>query len=49
MTKDKESKITNEKPVKIPLGFRETLTALLNIKPQQTRVKSKKKKPKPAK
>jgi len=43
----KESKITNEKPVKIPLDFREALKALLKVKPNKKT--SKKKPPKPKK
>ncbi|MFN8386714.1 MAG: hypothetical protein U0X92_09880 [Anaerolineales bacterium] len=40
----KENKITNEKPVKIPLGFEEALGALLKTKPP-TEKRGKKKKP----
>jgi len=49
VTKEKESKTTNEKPVKIPLNFKVALAALLNIKPQQEKTASKKKLPKPKK
>mgnify|MGYP000892816496 FL=1 len=38
----KETKITNEKPVQIPLDFKEALKALLKIKPDS---KTSKKKP----
>jgi hypothetical protein len=49
MTKEKESKTTNEKPVKTHLDFKEALAALLNIKPQKEKTASKKKSPKPKK
>lgn len=44
MTKKEEKKVTSEKPVKIPLDFKEAIRALLNTKPPQKkkkRVKSK--------
>jgi hypothetical protein len=49
MTKEKEPKTTNEKPVKIPLDFKEALAALLNIKPHKEKAKPKRKPPKPKK
>lgn len=49
MARKSESIITNEKPVKIPLGFKEALAALLKIKPEKTDTKSKKKSQKPKK
>lgn len=40
-----EKKVTNEKPVKIPLPFRETLAALLATKsPEEKKVKKQVKK-----
>jgi len=32
--KNKDDKTTNEKPVKIPLDFKEALSALLKTKPE---------------
>jgi hypothetical protein len=49
MKEDSDKKITSEKPVKIPLNFREALAALLKIKPQKAPTTPKKKPPKPTK
>jgi hypothetical protein len=43
MTKTQETKVTNEKPVKIPLDFKEALAALLKTKPSVETPKPKKK------
>lgn len=40
--KNEKNKITNEKPVKIPLEFKEALTALLKVKPEPKPEKKKK-------
>lgn len=42
--KNKEDKITSEKPVKIPLDFKEALAALLKTKPEPKTKKKKEKK-----
>ena len=42
--KNEDKKTTNEKPVKIPLNFKEALAALLKTKPEPKEKKKKEKK-----
>ena len=48
MSTKEEMKVTNEKPVKIPVPFKDALTALLATKPEEKKRGTKKKR-KPSK